>query len=92
MMGPRYAVIGTGVGVSEANGIGPPEPDMLEARLTASPGPGRFIATYRGSALDAAALAAMPTRAGSTTNPSYFPLTAKSLTDFDWLAVLDSIP
>src|SRR5258706_216588 len=45
MLGPRYAGIGSGVGVSEANGIGRPEAGTLEARLTAAAGPGRFIAT-----------------------------------------------
>ena len=31
MLGPGYAVIGTGVGVSDANGIGRPEAGTLEA-------------------------------------------------------------
>ena len=88
--GPRYAVIGTGVGISDANGIGLPEPGTLEARLTAVPGPVRFIATRRGKALPAPAIAALPTRSGSRMNPTYFPLTPQSLTDFDWLAVLDA--
>src|SRR5207253_3676350 len=39
MLGPRYAVIGSAVGVSDANGIGPPEASTLEARLTDVPGP-----------------------------------------------------
>lgn len=91
MLGPRYAVIGLGVGTSEANGIVPPEPETLEAFLTAAPGPARFIPTHQGQWLDAATIAALPTRSGSAKNSSYFPLTAKSLTDFDWLAVLDSI-
>ena len=38
MFGPRYAVIGSAVGVSADNGLGPPEPGTLEARLTAAPG------------------------------------------------------
>ena len=91
MLGPRYAVIGTGVGTSEANVIAPPEPGTLEAHLTAAPGPARFIPTHGGQAFDAAAIAALPTRSGGTKNPGYFPLTAQSLTDFDWLAMLDSI-
>ena len=40
MFGQRYAVIGTAVGVSDANGIGQPEAGTLEARLTAVPGAG----------------------------------------------------
>jgi erythromycin esterase-like protein len=91
MLGPRYTVIGTGVGTSEANVIPTPEPNTLESHLTAAPGPARFIPTHRGQAFEAAALTALPTRGGSAKNPGYFPLTAKSLTDFDWLAVLDSI-
>jgi erythromycin esterase-like protein len=91
MLGTRYAVIGTGVGTSEAHGIGPPEPGAIESHLTAAPGPGRFCPTHRGQSLDAAMVATIPTRASNAKNSTYFPLTAKSLVDFDWLAVLDSI-
>lgn len=90
MLGPRYAVIGTAVGVSEANGIGRPEPGTLEARLTALPGPARFIATRQGRGLPTAAIADLPVRSGSIKNPTYFALTPQSLADFDWLAVIDS--
>jgi len=89
VFGQRYAVIGTALGVSDANGIGRPETGTLEARLTAGPGPARFIPTHKGRGLPASAIAALPARSGSTKNPTYFPLTPKSLTDFDWLAVLD---
>ena len=87
--GPRYAVIGSAVGVSEVNGIGRPEVGTLESRLTAAPGPARFIPTHRGQGLPAAALAALPVRSGSTKNSSYFALTARSITDFDWLVALE---
>jgi erythromycin esterase len=90
MFGPRYAVIGSAVGVSEANGIGPPEAGTLEARLTAAGGPGLFIPTHRGQTLPTSAIAALPTRSGSVRNPTYFALTPQSFTDFDGLAVLDS--
>ena len=90
MFGPRYAVIGSAVGVSDANGIGQPEAGTLEARLTAAPGPARFIPTHRGQGLPTSAIAALPTRTGSARNPTYFALTPQSVTDFDWLAVLDS--
>jgi hypothetical protein len=83
-------VIGSAVGVSDANGIGPPEPGSLEARLTASPGPMRFVPTHKGEGLPAAEIAALPTRSRGTRNPSYAPLGPQSLTDFDWLAVLDT--
>jgi hypothetical protein len=90
MLGPRYAVIGSGVGVSGDNGIGPPEAGTLEARLTAAPGPARFIPTRRGQGLVTETVAAVPTRSGSTRNPTYFALTPQSISDFDGLAVVDS--
>lgn len=90
MLGPGYAVIGSALGVSDENGIGRPEDGTLEARLTASPGPARFIPTHRGEGLPAAEIAALPARSRSPKNPSYAPLAPQSFTDFDWLAVLDS--
>jgi len=90
MFGPGYAVIGTAVGVSDANGIGQPEAGTLEARLTAVPGPARFIPTHKGQGLPTWAIAGLPTRSGSRKNPTYFALTPQSFTDFDWLAILDS--
>jgi len=88
--GDRYAVIGTGVGLSDENGIGRPEPGTIEARLTALPGPVRFVPTHRGEDLSTVETADLPVRSGSRKNSSYFPLTTRSLADFDWLAVLDS--
>ena len=90
MFGPHYAVIGSAVGVSDANGIGQPEVGTLEARLTAVPGPARFIPTHKGQGLPTSEIAALPTRSGSKKNSTYFALTPQSFTDFDWLAVLDS--
>jgi erythromycin esterase-like protein len=90
MLGPRYAVIGSAVGVSDPNGIGRPEADTLEARLTALPGPALFIPTHNGQGLPASEISALPTRSGSMKNPSYTALTSQSFTDFDWLAVLHS--
>jgi len=90
MFGERYAVIGTGIGVSEDNGIREPEAGTLEARLIATEGPIRFIPTYKGKGLPASELATLPTRTGSQLNPTYFALTPESFTDFDWLAFLDS--
>ena len=90
MFGPCYAVIGTAVGVSDENGIVQPGASTLEARLTASPGPVRFIPTHKGQGLPSSEIAALPIRSGSVKNPTYFPLTPQSFTDFDWLAVLDS--
>jgi hypothetical protein len=90
MLGTRYVVIGSGLGVSEANGIGQPEPGTLEALLTSLPEPAVFIPTHKGQGLPTSAIAALPTRSGSSKNPTYFALTSESFTDFDWLAVLDS--
>jgi erythromycin esterase-like protein len=90
MFGPRYVVIGSALGQSPANGIGQPETGTLEARLTAGPGPGRFIPTHLGQGLPTSEIAGLPVRSGSMQNQSYFPLTAQSFSDFDWLAVLDT--
>lgn len=90
ILGKGYAVIGTAVGISEENGIGEPEDGALEARLIATQGPMRFIPTYGGKGLPASEIANLPIRSGSKKNPTYFPLTSQSFTDFDWLAVVDS--
>ena len=87
MLGPRYAVIGSGVGVSEANGIGEPEAGSLEARL---PGPASFIPTHRGQGLAAQEIAGLTTRTGSTRNMSYIPFRPESFADFDGLAFIQS--
>jgi erythromycin esterase-like protein len=90
ILGLRYAVIGSAVGVSEANGISEPETGTLEECLTSVPGPALLIPTHKGHAFSLAAIADLPIRSGSSKNPTYFPLNAQSFTDLDWLAVLDS--
>jgi len=90
MFGTRYVIIGSGLGVSEANGIDQPEPDTLEALLTSLPEPALFIPTRKGHGLPASEIALLPTRSGSIKNPTYSALTPESFTDFDWLAVLHS--
>ena len=90
MFGERYAVIGTGIGISDENGIGEPEVGSLEARLISIQGPIRFIPTHQGEGIPISEIATLPIRTGSQKNPTYFPLTPQSLTDFDWLAVVDS--
>jgi erythromycin esterase-like protein len=90
VFGSRYAVIGSAVGVSDANGIGRPEAGSLEARLTALPEPAVFIPTHKRRGLPESEVGALPTRSGSMKNPSYVPLAPQSFTDFDWQAVLDS--
>ncbi|MDD1741371.1 MAG: erythromycin esterase family protein, partial [Methanothrix sp.] len=73
------------------NGIGHPEPGTLEALLTAMPGPARFIPTHRMQEYSALQASALLVRSASAKNPTYFPLTAQSLTDFDWLVALDGV-
>jgi hypothetical protein len=43
-----------------------------------------------GRGLRASEIAILPLRTGSEKNPTYFPFTPQSVSDFDWLAVLDS--
>jgi len=91
LLGPHYAVIGSGVGLSKTHGIDRPEAGTLEARLVGGANSSRFIPTRKGEGLADQEIAALPTRSGGKMNQSYFPLTAQSLTDFDWLAVLSEI-
>ena len=90
MFGSNYAVIGSGVGVSKANGIGQPESGTLEMFLTAIPGPVRLIPTHRGLGLPTSAIANLPVRSGSLKNSTYFALTPQCIVDFDWLVICDS--
>jgi len=90
LFGRRYVVIGSALGESSANGIGQPEAGTLEAMLTSTRGPVRFIPTHQGQGLPAAEIAALPLRSGSMKNPSYSALSHESFTDFDYLAVFDS--
>jgi len=86
MFGSRYVVIGSGLGVSEPNGIGEPEAHSLEARLNGPEQLASFIPTHRGARLAEAEAAQLPTRTGSKRNMSYVPFSAQSLAQFDWLA------
>jgi erythromycin esterase len=90
LFGRRYAVIGSAIGSSPANGIGQPEAGTLEARLTSTPGPVRFIPTHLGQGLPLEEMAALPIRSGGQKNRSYMELNSQSFTDFDWFAVLDT--
>jgi erythromycin esterase-like protein len=85
MLGSHYAVIGMSVGRLTSHGLGAPEPDTLEALLTAS-GRSLVIPTHLGQGLPSAEIAALPAR--STPHPGYFPFTAQSFSDFDALAML----
>ena len=88
-LGPRYAVIGMALGVSDDNAIAAPEPDTLEARLSKVGGP-LFIPTHRGESPPPAEVADLPIRSGSSLNPTYGQLTPESFADFEWLVFLDS--
>jgi len=81
----RYAVIGTGMGISKAQGIEAPETKTLEAHLAIRGEPALFIPTHRSQGLPTEEIAALPKRSSSAKNSTYFPLTAQSLTDFDAL-------
>jgi erythromycin esterase len=91
MLREKYAIIGSMVGASEANGVGAPEAGTLEARLMSSPDGSCFIPTHAGRNLPEAELATLPIRTGSQRNTGYFPSTAKTFTDFDWLVMLDNV-
>ncbi len=84
-LGAKYAVIGVGAGTSAASQLPAPDVGTLEAHLLAAPGPVRVIPTHLDQSLDAVKI---PTR-NMHNNPRYFPFDATSLTDFDFLAVLD---
>jgi len=82
-LGGRYAVIGTGVGVSDENGIAGPEAGSLEARFAET----GLVPT---AAAPAALVAGLTPRTGSARNPTYFPWTGDCLSDYDWLAFVKS--
>lgn len=88
LFGARYASIGSGLGVSAANGIEQLEPGTLEALLTGVPEEALFIPTHHGHGLPTSEIAALATRSGSSKNSTYAPLSHESFTDFDWLAAL----
>lgn len=90
--GAGYAVLGSGVAVSEANGIGQPEAGTLEAHLCIDPRQAVFIPTHRGRSLSRAAFNTLQPRSGSSRNSTYFPLTSGSIDAFDGLVVVGSSP
>jgi len=90
ILGARYAVIGTGIGVSQGSGIGQPEAGTLEALLTTQPEAGILIPTHQGQSVPPAEIASLAVRSGSLKKPMYAPLGPESVSDFDWVAVLKS--
>jgi erythromycin esterase-like protein len=89
MLASRYAAIGVSVGESAEIGLMQPEAGTLEALLNGSPNTARLVPTHLGRELPAVAVASIPMRSPST-KTAYFPFTAQSVTDFDWLAVLNA--
>jgi erythromycin esterase-like protein len=85
MLGDRYAVIGVGVGVSEAMQLGTPEAGSLEAALLDAASPACWIATEGGRRLPVEALSKLVERSGT---PTYFPFTRQSLEEFQVLALV----
>jgi hypothetical protein len=89
LLGDQYVMIGTALGISEANGVAQPESGTLEAALTAI-GTDSLIPTHRGQMLPPSLIADLPIRSGSQRNRSYFELTHQSFTDYDWICTLGS--
>jgi erythromycin esterase-like protein len=89
-LGRGYAVIGSGVGESDDNGLGRPEVGSLEARLTARGGAALFIPTHEAQGLPGREIEALTLRSGSMKNLTYTSLIPQSFTDFDYLCVIDS--
>lgn len=87
-LGRRYAVIGSGVGVSDVYELGKPEEGTIEALLTNDKAPGVLIPTHLGQGFAEGAVAGVRTRSGTMKNLSYTSLTSQSFSDFDWLNVL----
>lgn len=83
-MGARYAVIGVGVGRSEAFGLGAPEAGTIEARMLAAPGPWRIVPV---GGVSGEGIAARGKAAG---NPTYFGFSGASVGEYDWVCVGDS--
>jgi erythromycin esterase-like protein len=88
MLGPRYAVIGVSVGESDEIGLARVEAGTLEGKLSGGPGTVRLAPTHFVRGVLAEQMTALATRSAST-KTAYFPFTSQSLTDFDWLAVLN---
>ncbi len=86
LMPDRYRVIGVGVGTSTTSKLTDPEPGSLEAHLLATPGPARIIATHRAQSL----IKDVPYTRSQCGNHGYFPFGPESMTDFDWLVLLDA--
>ncbi|HNX08683.1 MAG TPA: erythromycin esterase family protein [Methanothrix sp.] len=91
LLGPSYAAIGLGIVSSCSHAISEPESGTLEAMLSCARGQGRLLPTGLGKGLSPKDVSALCMRSRSTKNSTYFPLSSRSLADFDWLAVLREI-
>lgn len=89
-LGARYAVIGSALGASDPqNGVGPADAGSLEAMLADVSGDAVIVPTHLGVGLPERELTALKPRSGSDKNMTYTTLERRSLTDFDWLYLLD---
>lgn len=87
MLGSGYGVIGSGVGISEADGVGRPESDTIEAQLISfmqMPNDLLFAPTGK---VKLSEMAVLRTRSESSRNSTYIALKPQALTDFDWIAM-----
>jgi erythromycin esterase-like protein len=88
--GSKFVSIGSGLCVSEVNGIGQPEENSIEANFLSLSSEGHFIPTHRIDKLEIDQIGQVHQRSGSQKNLSYSPLSLQTLKDFDFLAVLSS--
>jgi len=89
VFGSRYAVIGSGIGISELNGIEKPENGTLEELFLNWGEQLLFIQTNNITKIPTFEIDSLKTRSKSTKNSTYFPFTPESLFDFDVLLFLN---
>lgn len=85
ILGPRYAVLATAVGVSPDNGIAEPEPGTIEARLAETGNPVAFVSASEVTGISRAV------RSGSVRNPTYVPLDERAGSRFDGIVFLREV-
>ncbi len=86
ILGPRYAVIGTAVGLRRKTASPPPKPEPWRPSST------RIAHSALLLPISGAHLRDLPTRSGSSQNPTYVPSTAGKPTHFDWIRLCRQLP
>lgn len=89
IFGSKYFVIGSSIGISEANGISKPEEGTLENVFMTSESSDFFISTKNFSKTD---LQKYQVRSVSKKNPGHSVLSAQSFKDFDYIVFLQTTP